>query len=103
MYTSGPPSEGGTMTEQELARGAARRLAIIQHSQEVTGNVSAQPIGGVADRWLRASGHRVPAAATNGTSAFGRRLTSASRECLTQDLQVQPISNARIHFGRPAR
>jgi transposase InsO family protein len=28
------------MTEQELARGAARRLAIIRHAQEVTGNVS---------------------------------------------------------------
>lgn len=28
------------MTEQELARGAARRLAIIRHVQEVTGNVS---------------------------------------------------------------
>jgi transposase len=29
------------VTEQELARGAARRLAIIRHAQEVTGNVSA--------------------------------------------------------------
>jgi len=28
------------MTEQELARGAARRLAIIRHAQEVTGNVA---------------------------------------------------------------
>ena len=28
------------MTERELARGAARRLAIIRHAQEVTGNVS---------------------------------------------------------------
>jgi transposase InsO family protein len=28
------------MTEQELARGAARHLAIIRHAQEVTGNVS---------------------------------------------------------------
>lgn len=28
------------MTEQELARGAARRLAIIRHAHEVTGNVS---------------------------------------------------------------
>jgi transposase InsO family protein len=28
------------VTEQELARGAARRLAIIRHAQEVTGNVS---------------------------------------------------------------
>jgi hypothetical protein len=28
------------MTEKELARGAARRLAIIRHAQEVTGNVS---------------------------------------------------------------
>jgi hypothetical protein len=28
------------MTEQELAGGAARRLAIIRHAQEVTGNVS---------------------------------------------------------------
>lgn len=28
------------MTEQELVRGAARRLAIIRHAQEVTGNVS---------------------------------------------------------------
>ena len=28
------------MTEQELARGAARRLAILRHAQEVTGNVS---------------------------------------------------------------
>jgi transposase len=28
------------MTEHELARGAARRLAIIRHAQEVTGNVS---------------------------------------------------------------
>ncbi len=28
------------MTDQELARGAARRLAIIRHAQEVTGNVS---------------------------------------------------------------
>lgn len=28
------------MTEQELARGAARRLAIIRHAREVTGNVS---------------------------------------------------------------
>jgi transposase-like protein len=28
------------VTEQELARGAARRLAIIRHAREVTGNVS---------------------------------------------------------------
>ena len=28
------------MTERELARGAARRLAIIRHAQEVTGNVA---------------------------------------------------------------
>lgn len=28
------------MTEKELARGAARRLAIIRHAQEVTGNVA---------------------------------------------------------------
>ena len=28
------------MTEKELARGAAHRLAIIGHAQEVTGNVS---------------------------------------------------------------
>ncbi len=28
------------MTERELARGAARRLAIIRHAEEVTGNVS---------------------------------------------------------------
>jgi transposase InsO family protein len=28
------------VTEQELARGAARRLAIIRHAQEVTGNIS---------------------------------------------------------------
>jgi transposase len=28
------------MTEQELARGAARRLSIIRHAREVTGNVS---------------------------------------------------------------
>jgi transposase InsO family protein len=28
------------VTDQELARGAARRLAIIRHAQEVTGNVS---------------------------------------------------------------
>src|SRR3954463_10025573 len=29
------------MTERELTRGGARRLAIIRHAQEVTGNVSA--------------------------------------------------------------
>ena len=28
------------MTERELARGAARRLAVIRHAQEVTGSVS---------------------------------------------------------------
>jgi len=28
------------VTQQELARGAARRLAIIRHAQKVTGNVS---------------------------------------------------------------
>src|SRR5947207_15329630 len=28
------------MTEHELARGAARRLAILRHAREVTGNVS---------------------------------------------------------------
>jgi len=28
------------VTERELARGAARRLAIIRHVQEVTGNVA---------------------------------------------------------------
>jgi hypothetical protein len=28
------------MTEQQIARGAARRLAIIRHAQEVTGNVA---------------------------------------------------------------
>jgi hypothetical protein len=28
------------VTEKELARGAAHRLAIIRHAQEVTGNVS---------------------------------------------------------------
>jgi transposase-like protein len=28
------------VTEQELARGAARRLAILRHAREVTGNVS---------------------------------------------------------------
>jgi transposase len=40
VYTSGPPRKGEPVTEQELARGAARRLAIIRHAQEVTGNVS---------------------------------------------------------------
>ena len=28
------------MTERELSRGAARRLAMIQHVEEVTGNVA---------------------------------------------------------------
>jgi transposase-like protein len=28
------------VTERELSRGAARRLAIIRHAQKVTGNVS---------------------------------------------------------------
>jgi hypothetical protein len=28
------------VTERELARGAARRLAIIRHAQEVTGDVA---------------------------------------------------------------
>ena len=28
------------MTERELSKGAARRLAIIQHAEEVTGNVA---------------------------------------------------------------
>jgi hypothetical protein len=28
------------VTDQELARAAARRLAIIRHAQEVTGNVA---------------------------------------------------------------
>ena len=41
VYTSGPPNGRGSVTEKELARGAARRLAIIRHAQEVTGNVSA--------------------------------------------------------------
>jgi transposase-like protein len=40
VYTSVLRGEGGSVTEKELARGAARRLAIIRHAQEVTGNVS---------------------------------------------------------------
>jgi hypothetical protein len=31
---------GSQLTERELSRGAARRLAIIQHVEEVTGNVA---------------------------------------------------------------
>jgi hypothetical protein len=38
--TGALPTGGGQVTERELARGAARRLAIIGHAQEVTGNVS---------------------------------------------------------------
>ena len=39
--TLGPPiHEKARVTERELARGAARRLAIIRHVQEVTGNVA---------------------------------------------------------------
>ena len=39
--TLGPPiHEEASGTERELARGAARRLAIIRHVQEVTGNVA---------------------------------------------------------------
>ena len=33
-------SNGETMTERELARIAARRLAIIRHAEEVTGSVA---------------------------------------------------------------
>ncbi len=40
VYTSGPPTEGGLMTERERDRKAARRLAILRHAREVTGNVS---------------------------------------------------------------
>jgi hypothetical protein len=40
VYTSVLGTKGGPVTEKELTRGAARRLAIIRHSQEVTGNVS---------------------------------------------------------------
>ena len=40
VYTSGPPSEGEPMTERERDRNAARRLAILRHAREVTGNVS---------------------------------------------------------------
>ena len=32
--------EGGVLSEQELARRAKRRLAIINHAEEVTGNVA---------------------------------------------------------------
>jgi transcriptional regulator of acetoin/glycerol metabolism len=40
VYTSGLGSKGGPMTERELARGAARRLAMIRHAQEVSGSVA---------------------------------------------------------------
>jgi transposase len=32
--------KGGPVTDQEVARAAARRVAIIRHAQEVTGNVA---------------------------------------------------------------
>jgi transposase-like protein len=41
VYTSGLRTTRGPVNEQERTRGAARRLAIIRHAQEVTGNVSA--------------------------------------------------------------
>jgi transposase InsO family protein len=45
------------VTEKELARGAARRLAIIRHAQEVTGNVSMCRYFGITRQayyiWLR--------------------------------------------------
>jgi transposase len=40
VYSSGLRGEGGSVTEKELPRAAAHRLAIIRHAQEVTGNVS---------------------------------------------------------------
>ena len=40
VHIGSQTTEGGPMTERELARGAARRLAIIRHAQEVTGNVA---------------------------------------------------------------
>jgi hypothetical protein len=33
------------MTEREVSRNAARRLSIIRHAEEVTGNVSLRPVG----------------------------------------------------------
>jgi hypothetical protein len=38
--TSGLQQDGDPVTEQELSRRARRRLAIIRHAQEVTGNVA---------------------------------------------------------------
>jgi hypothetical protein len=40
VYTSGSRGGGGPMTERELTRNAARRLAIIRHAQEASGNVA---------------------------------------------------------------
>jgi transposase-like protein len=40
-YTSGLRGKGDPMTERELERIAARRLAIIRHVEEITGNVAA--------------------------------------------------------------
>src|SRR5207245_7321403 len=37
---SNSPEEEAQLTERELSRGAARRLAMIQHVEEVTGNVA---------------------------------------------------------------
>lgn len=40
VYTSSPPSEGGTDDRSGTRSEAARRLAILRHAREVTGNVA---------------------------------------------------------------
>ncbi len=58
------------MTERELARGAARRLAIIRHAQEVTGNVA------LTCRYYGISATRI-------TSGSGATRSTASRDSAT--------------------
>jgi len=43
VYTSGSPNKGEPMTEREMARNAARRLAIIRHAQGVNRQPSPGP------------------------------------------------------------
>ena len=65
------------MTERELSRAAARRLAIIRHAQEVTGNVALDvPVLGGTHR--RADRGRRPAGRGSAADRRGSQTSPAS-------------------------
>jgi transposase len=101
--TSGFQQDRDSVTEQELSRRARRRLAIIRHAQEVTGNVAlTRRYYGISchsyDRWFR----RYQAEGLDGLRDCSERPLASPRATNTQVVAKIIYLRQHYHF-RPAK